>query len=93
MAAMEAMARALPVVAFRVGGLPEHFPPSTTHLLASPGDSSGLATILRFLLKDLEKAASLGSSNYRTSQKFPSWGESSWQVLQFIHRRMGAQEQ
>src|SRR5260370_25880669 len=38
MATMEAMARGLPVVAFRVGGLPDLLPEVSRRALAEPGD-------------------------------------------------------
>ncbi len=84
MATMEAMSRALPVVAFRVGGLPERVPAASSHLLADPGDHRQLADHLRRLLVDPEQAIVLGRENHLMSQNFPSWeasGKALWKFL------------
>ena len=49
---LEAMAAALPVVATRVGGIPEEVDDGVTGLLVEPGDARGLATALDTLLGD-----------------------------------------
>lgn len=48
---LEAMAAGVPVVATRVGGIPELAPPGTA-LLVSPGDAIGLASAVERLLDD-----------------------------------------
>jgi glycosyltransferase involved in cell wall biosynthesis len=57
---LEAMAAGLPVVATRVGGLPEAVVPGDTGLLVSPRDVDGLAAALGSLLDDPETRRNLG---------------------------------
>jgi glycosyltransferase involved in cell wall biosynthesis len=83
---MEAMARALPVVAYRVGGLPERLPPEAAPWLAQPGDRDGLADRLRRLLADPQQAAVLGRANRRASRSFPTWQESGRRVWALLGR-------
>jgi glycosyltransferase involved in cell wall biosynthesis len=57
---LEAMAAGLPVVATRVGGLPEAVVPGDTGLLVDPRDVNGLAAALGSLLDDPETRRNLG---------------------------------
>lgn len=57
---IETMARARPVVAAEVGGIPEVVSPGRTGLLVPPGDPRALATALLLLLEDQSLAADLG---------------------------------
>lgn len=59
---LEAMAAGLPVVASRVGGLPELVVDGETGLLVSPGDPEELATALACLLDDPTLRERLGSA-------------------------------
>lgn len=86
MATMEAMARALPVVAYRVGGLPERLPPEAAPWLARPGDHEGLGVRLRRLLADPERTTALGRANRRASRSFPTWEESGRRVWELVSR-------
>jgi len=56
---LEAMAAGVPVVATRVGSLPEVILPESTGLLIEPGDSGGLSQALARLLADPELRARL----------------------------------
>ncbi len=57
---IEAMARALPVVAYRSGGIPEWLAGGETGILVEPGDVEGLAAAVSELLADPEKARRMG---------------------------------
>jgi glycosyltransferase involved in cell wall biosynthesis len=57
---LEAGTCALPVVASRVGGIPELIKDGETGLLVEPGDAAALAAALRTLLGDTALAAQLG---------------------------------
>lgn len=84
MATMEAMARGLPVVAYRVGGIPERLPPESRAMLAPPGDREALGRRLRAALTDSERAAELGRANRRASRGFPTWEESGARAWDFL---------
>lgn len=58
---LEAMRAGLPVVASRVGGIPEAVKDERTGLLARPGDVRELGNALRRLLEDAELRTRLGS--------------------------------
>jgi glycosyltransferase involved in cell wall biosynthesis len=57
---LEAMAQARPIVASRVGGIPEFVEDGVTGLLVPPRDPPALATALVRLLRDRGLGASLG---------------------------------
>jgi glycosyltransferase involved in cell wall biosynthesis len=61
-AALEAMARARPVVASAVGGLAELVEHGVTGLLVPPGDSAALASALAELIEDPERARRMGAA-------------------------------
>jgi len=61
MAVLEAMAAGLPVVATRVGGLPE-LVMAGAGLLVPPGDASALAAALSLMLEDAGRRRGAGSS-------------------------------
>jgi glycosyltransferase involved in cell wall biosynthesis len=84
MATMEAMARGLPVVAYRVGGLPERLPEATAQRLAPPGDRQRLGVNLRFLLEDSGLATRLGATNRQASRTFPTWQQSGQRMWEFL---------
>lgn len=70
-ALMEAMASRLPVVASRVGGVPELVAEGHNGLLVSPGDEQGLAGACRRLLDDPGAAARMGESGrHLVAQRF-----------------------
>ena len=60
MAVVEAMAHGLPVVASRIGGLPETVQDGATGLLCPPGDPSALADALRTLWAAPSRCRELG---------------------------------
>lgn len=59
-AALEWMSMGRPVIASRVGGLPDLVEDGVTGLLVAPGDAGALAAALSSLLLDPEKSAALG---------------------------------
>jgi glycosyltransferase involved in cell wall biosynthesis len=65
LAVLEAMASALPIVATRVGGIPEAIVDGETGLLVPPGDPAALAAALARVLDRPDQAASLGSAARR----------------------------
>jgi starch synthase len=65
MAAAEAMALGLAVVAAAVGGVPELVEHGRTGLLVQPDDPVALADAIEELLDDPERAASLGAAAAR----------------------------
>jgi glycosyltransferase involved in cell wall biosynthesis len=70
-AALEAMARARPVVASAVGGLAEIVVPDRTGFLVPPGDAMALAGALERLVADPALAQRLGDSGAkRVSERF-----------------------
>ena len=67
-AALEAMAAGLPVVATDVGGLREVVRPGETGWLVPQGDSGRLEAHLTELLKDRARSAALGSNGRRAAE-------------------------
>jgi glycosyltransferase involved in cell wall biosynthesis len=59
-AILEAMAAGIPVVASRAGGNPEAVSDGETGLLVPPGDSGALASAILDLLRDPERAKTMG---------------------------------
>jgi glycosyltransferase involved in cell wall biosynthesis len=70
-AALEAMAESLPVVATRVGGIPELVEDEHTGHLVEPGDTDALQTALRRLINNPELRKRLGDrGRMRAETKF-----------------------
>lgn len=61
-AILEAMARALPVVATRIGAIPRQIDDGVTGLLVEPGDVDGLATCLSELIEDQARRLEMGAA-------------------------------
>ena len=70
---LEAMACQTPVVATRVGGIPEVVVDDETGWLVPPGDPAALATAVRRLLADPERAARFGQAGRRRVEAAFSW--------------------
>lgn len=75
LAALEPMARGVPVIASRVGGLPEVVVDGETGLLVSPGDESALAGAIRRLLGDEEERREMGRRARERVEEHFSWEE------------------
>jgi len=70
---LEAMACGTPVVASRVGGIPEVVADGETGWLVEPGDSAALAQALRAALADPERARRMGEAGRRRVEAHFSW--------------------
>jgi glycosyltransferase involved in cell wall biosynthesis len=67
-----AMALGVPVVATRVGGVPEVVEDGSQGLLVPPGDPQALSQAVGLLLRDKGRAAALGDSGRRRATLFSS---------------------
>ena len=86
MATMEAMARGLPVAAFRVGGLPDLLPEVSRQTLTQPGDAPGWMAALRRLITVGDERQRLGEANRIASSRFLSWEECGSALETFLRR-------
>jgi glycosyltransferase involved in cell wall biosynthesis len=82
---LEAMACSLPVVASRVGGVPEIVQPETTGLLTPPGDAPSLACTLRLALTKPWDTAAIG----RTAEPF-DWDYNARALLAHLQNAVGS---
>jgi starch synthase len=72
-----------PVVAFRVGGIPETLTDGLTGVLVAPGDIDGLARAIMGILDDPAAASRMGSAGReRVLERFTgrAMAESVWKV-------------
>ena len=69
MTALEAMACGLPLVASRVGGLPEVVQPDETGLLVAPDNADELAGAMARLAEDPDTAAAMGASGRKRVER------------------------
>lgn len=85
---MEAMACSKPVVATRVGGIPELVTDGVEGLLVEPGDVSGLGDAMNALLDDDEKRERMGRAGRERVRAF-SWDDAADTVLREYERDLG----
>lgn len=78
---MEAMACGKPVVATRVGGIPELVRDGVEGILVEPGDTRGLAMAIRRLLENPDERARMGASGLERARSF-SWDATAKKVLE-----------
>lgn len=84
---LEAMAAGLPVIASRVGGIPELVQSGQQGLLVPAGDSSALAAAIAALLADKQQAARLGAAGRkRVLAQFTA--ENMWQETDAVYREV-----
>ena len=83
---MESQVAGVPLVASRVGGIPEMIEDGRTGLLASPGNPEDLAAKLGSLLRDDRRRKELGE----TARKF---GRTAWASGPLVDRILGAYEE
>lgn len=81
---MEAMARGLPVAAFRVGGLAESLPDRYGLQLAATGDIAGFRQILHDFISDQRLRLACGEANHITSERFPAWEEAGAKIRNLL---------
>jgi len=93
---LEAMQAGIPVVATRVGGVPEVVIDGSTGLLVDPGDPAALATALRELLDDPRRCEEMGTAAERrlrdhfTAERMISSYEALYQEVACGGRRRAA---
>jgi len=86
----EAMACGLPVVGYRVGGMPENVGDSAAGALVPPHNPRALRDALRALLKDPLARRERGRAAWRQSRAFPTWAAAAEQfrdALTALHDR------
>ena len=66
---VEAMAAGKPVVASRVGGIPEAVEDGKTGILVPPGDARALASALAVMMDNPEKALEMGRRGRERAEK------------------------
>jgi glycosyltransferase involved in cell wall biosynthesis len=90
---LEAFARGRPVVATRVGGIPDLVEHGRTGLLVEPGDAAALAAALTSVLSDRDLARTLGRAAHEASGSLvPSADDYASRVRSLIDRTLiGAQ--
>jgi glycosyltransferase involved in cell wall biosynthesis len=71
----EALARGIPVVATRVGGIPEAIAGSKAGVLIPPNDPQALRTVLREWWEDAGRRAELKAEALRSRTAVRGWGE------------------
>lgn len=72
---LEAMAAGVPVIASRVGGVPELVEDGVTGLLVAPGDTEGLAGALARIASEVGLRETLGDAGHtRVSKRFTAEG-------------------
>ncbi|MBV7694121.1 glycosyltransferase family 4 protein [Streptomyces sp. TRM70350] len=91
---VEAMAAGRPVVASRVGGIPDLVQDGRNGILAAPGDTSSFASAIDRLLGDPDGAARLGEAARLTVSRTHAWPKLARQVAdvyrEVLDRRTGA---
>lgn len=78
---MEAMSSGLPVVASRVGGIPEVITDGKNGVLIAPGSSAALAQALIPLLRDRERRTTLGQAARSSVTERFTWGQTATQTI------------
>jgi glycosyltransferase involved in cell wall biosynthesis len=69
----EAMSYGLPIIATKVGGIPELVEHQKNGLLVAPGDANALAKAIDELASDVKLRQRLGESGYERSNELNTW--------------------
>lgn len=86
MVAREALAAGVPVLGFRVGGLPETLGALADACLVPAGDFASLRVRLHEVLTTPCVHTQLAWQAVRVSRGAPCWAETAWRIRQFIER-------
>ena len=87
---LEAMACETPVIATRVGGIPEVVVDDETGWLVPPGDAAALAGAVRRLLADPERAPRFGRAGRRRVEEHFSWAVIAERTLEVYREAIAA---
>ncbi|MCH6230320.1 glycosyltransferase family 4 protein [Microbacterium sp. CFH 31415] len=80
----DALRRGIPVIASRVGGLPEAAQPEDAAILVPPGDPTALGFALRRWIEDPQLRARLSAAARRSAPDRPSWRETARTIDQTL---------
>jgi glycosyltransferase involved in cell wall biosynthesis len=83
-AILEAMAHGLPVVATRLGGIPEEVVHGETGYLAEPGDSSKMAEYIIALARERDLRSQMGQAGWRRAKDHFSWERERTSLLRIL---------
>ena len=86
MVIVEAMSWGLPIVATRVGGIPEIITDGVNGLLVPPGDARALAEAVRLLCQDADLRERLGAEARRRWEQMPRWEEIEHQFCEIVRQ-------
>ena len=86
LSALEPMARGIPVIASRVGGIPEVVSDGETGLLVPPGNENALAAALRHLLSEPAERRRLGENGRVRAAEFFSQSEEIDQLTALVQK-------
>lgn len=90
---MEASSMSLPVVASRVGGIPEVIQDEVSGLLVDPKDSEALLKAMKILSEDLLKASDMGIVGRKLVEKYFDFNKNKLGLKDHIDAEVGVMEQ
>lgn len=83
-AILEAMAQGLPVVATRVGGIPESVADPTTGFLVEPGDTFAMAERIVALARDPDLRRRMGLAGWQRAKECFTWERERAELLKIL---------
>jgi glycosyltransferase involved in cell wall biosynthesis len=86
MVAREALAAGVPVLGFRVGGLPETLGALADACLVAPNNFEALRARLQEVLTTPRLHTQLAWQAVRVSRGTPCWAETAWRIRQFVQQ-------